>query len=211
MIRAYDEMYLGDAMYALGSMLDYAVNSCDEDLSLFYARFLRSGIAEQMERCNPRYLGGMSGIELAALVAERTGEPLKDAEPLIDIGSSEYWTGWTLAYLQWYLGKSFKALQGAGIDVISLIERYPALHEGDLSKSVRFACRLIGEDNPGKRLKDQRKAAHLTQRELALHAGTSLRAIRSYEQSQVPISGASAESVLHLSRALSCRPEDLLG
>lgn len=210
MIRAYDEMYLGDAMYALGSMLDYAVNACGEDPALFYARFLRSGIAGQIERGNPKYLGGKSGIELAMIVADRTGSPLKEADPLIDIGSPEYWTGWTLAYLQWYLGKKFKALQCVGIDVISLLERYPALHEADLSKSVSFALHLIGEEAPGRRLKEQRKAAHMTQKELASLAGTSLRAIRSYEQSQVPLSSASAENLVLLSSALSCRPEDLL-
>lgn len=45
MTRAYDIAYLDDAMTSLGAMLDYAVNSCGEDLALvaagskMYARF----------------------------------------------------------------------------------------------------------------------------------------------------------------------------
>ena len=71
MTRAYEIAYLDDAMTSLGAMLDYAVNSCGEDLDLFYARFLGSGVAEAFSRATPKYLGGMSGIELASLVAAR--------------------------------------------------------------------------------------------------------------------------------------------
>lgn len=64
-------------MTSLGAMLDYAVNTCGEDLNLFYARFLASGVADAFSRANPKYLGGMSGIELATLVASRTGSATK--------------------------------------------------------------------------------------------------------------------------------------
>lgn len=211
MIRAYDKTYLSDAMYGMGAMLDYAVNSCSQPLDLFYARFLRSGVDGQIERGNPRYLGGLSGIELALIVADRTGSPLPEAKPLIDMGSPEFWTGWTLAYLQWYFGLSFRALQAAGIGADTLIARYPALHEADLSKAVSLAEKALDahrlQDNP---LKTQRKNARLTQRELAALSGTSLRAIRAYEQSQLSLSNASAESLRNLSHALGCTTEELL-
>lgn len=114
MTRAYDISYLDDAMTSLGAMLDYAVNSCGEDLALFYARFLASGVADAFSRANPKYLGGLSGIELATLVASRTGSELPKEDGLIDIGSPEYWTGWTLAYLSWYLDLDFGTIQTRG-------------------------------------------------------------------------------------------------
>ena len=86
MTHAYDIAYLDDAMTSLGGMLDYAVNSCGEDLTLFYARFLGSGVAKAFSRANPKYLVGMSGIELATLVADRTGDELPNRGQFIDIG-----------------------------------------------------------------------------------------------------------------------------
>ena len=212
MIRAYHESYLSEAMNGMGAMLDYAVNACGEDLRLFYARFLSSSVAQQLERGNPRYLSGLSGVELAGIVAEQTGRPLNAAEPLIDMGSPEYWTGWALAYLQWFHHLSFKALQAAGVGAMSLLEKYPALHEADLSKVVSFSLRAIesyraGHGNPLKRF---RKSIHLTQQDLAGQSGISLRAIRAYEQGQIPLSSASAETIFTLARILGCTPGDLL-
>jgi len=98
-----------------------------------------------------------------------------------------------------------------GVAATQLLARYPTLHEADLSKSVSLAEKALDahrlQDNP---LKTQRKNARLTQRELAALSGTSLRAIRAYEQSQLSLSNAGAESLRNLSRALGCTAEKLL-
>jgi len=211
MIHAFDKTYLDSTMSCLGAMLDYAVNSCQQELSLFYEQFLRSGVAQQIERGNPRYLCGLSGVEMAHLVAIRTGSPLPEANPLIDMGSPEYWTGWTLAYLQWHFGRGFKSLYQAGVGVDTLIQRYASLHEADLSKAVRFAQKSLERNqvhfHP---LKEQRRNMHLTQQELSTLSGVSLRAIRAYEQSQLSLSNAGAASIVRLARVLGCTPADLL-
>ena len=93
MIRAYNNCYLEDAMSGIGAMLDYAVRICGQDLELFWARFLASGVADQFSRRNPRYLCGLSGTELALKVAVDTGDSLPVENAEIDIGSPEYWTG----------------------------------------------------------------------------------------------------------------------
>lgn len=109
-MRAYNVSYLDDAMSAMGAMLDYAVNSCGEDLSLFYSRFLASYVSQALSAANPKYLAGMSGIELALKVAQATGDELSDADDFINMGSPEYWTGWTLAYLNWYLCLDYRVM-----------------------------------------------------------------------------------------------------
>lgn len=210
MIRVYNEHYLTDVMETMGAMLDYAVNSCGEDRTLFYARFLRSGIPEQIERGNPRYLCGISGIEMAMEVARRTGPALKEAEPYIDMGSPEYWTGWALGYLQRTLDRGFMALYRAGLDDTALHSRYAALHEADLTKVLVCALQIT-DNTDGSRLKRQRKAAHMTQRQLSELSGVSLRVLRAYEQSRISLSAASAGHIIRLSRALSCTPEQLAG
>lgn len=206
MIRAYDIAYLDDAMASVGAMLDYAVNSCGEPLELFWNRFLASGVASSLSRANPKYLAGMSGVELAHTVADRTGAFLPDAEPFIDMGSPEYWTGWAMAYLAWYLDIDYGSLASGGIGVTDLYKRYPTLHEADLSKTVRFAQGRLAKDNPLKRIREN---AGLTQMQLATLSGNSLRSIRGYEQGQRSLGKASTESVLSLCRVLGCRTEDL--
>jgi DNA-binding XRE family transcriptional regulator len=209
MTRAYDTAYLDDAMTSLGAMLDYAVNSCGEDLALFYARFLGSGVANAFSRANPKYLAGMSGIELATLVAARTGAPLPRKDGLIDIGSPEYWTGWTLAYLSWYLDIDFGTLQSRGLTVLSIRDRYPVLHEADLSKSVRFAVKRLRESSGGVLIKRARKNAGLTQRQLSDITGIPVTVIRSYEQDQRSLKNAEMENVRSICRTLGCRLEDV--
>lgn len=210
--HGYNIAYLDDAMASLGAMLDYAVNACGEDLSLFYARFLGSGLANAFSRANPKYLAGLSGIELAMLVACRTGDALPEKEPYINMGSPEYWTGWTLVYLSWYLNMDFGTLQSRGVGVKDVYDRYPVLHEADLSKSVRFAIRRLDEFASGESpLKRARLNAGLTQQELADFSGNSLRVIRSYEQGQRSLEKAGAESILRLSQVLGCGISTLMG
>lgn len=210
MTHAYDPSYLDDAQHILGGMLDYATNTCGQDLTEFYNRFLSSGIAESFAQASPKYMG-LSGIELALLVAERTGEPLPLKDTFVDVGSPEFWTGWALAYISWYLNIDFGTLQQRDFSVALLWSRFSPLHEADLSKTVEWAQERmqdnVSRDNP---LKRQRKRAALTQEELARLSGQSLRAIRAWEQGQRPLSSAGAGSVRCLCRALGCRMEDLL-
>lgn len=192
-------------MGAVGAMLDYSVNACGEDLSSFYSCFISSGIASLIFRCSPRYIAGSSGIELALCVAGRTGKTLPKAKDFIDIGSPEYWTGWTLAYLSWYMNMDFRTMAEMGVSAESVYKRYPALHEADLTKSVSFARKQIEafwrKNNP---LKRARQNAGLTQKELAEASGINLRTIRAYEQGQLSLANAEYESVCTLSRILGC-------
>ena len=209
MTHAYDITYLDDAMTSMGAMLDYAVNSCGEDLSEFYARFQTSGIADAFSKGNPKYVGGMSGIELATLVAYRTGATLPKKEDLIDIGSPEYWTGWSLAYLSWFLDMSFRSMQSQGLTAQSLRERHSVLHEADPSKTVRFAINRLKETTEGDLLKRTRRNAQMTQRQLSGITGIPLSVIRSYEQGKRSLKNAEAEKVRSICRALGCNAEDL--
>lgn len=210
MERAYNIAYLEDAMSAVGVMLDYSVNSCGEELTSFYNRFLASGVARLVFSADPRFLGGYSGIELAEIVAMRTGKPLKPSGSFIDIGSPEYWTGWTLAYLSWFLNIDFRTMKERGLDATDIICKYPTLHEADLTKSVSFAMeRIASRINIANPLKVARMNAGITQKALASASGVSLRAIRAYEQGKLSLTNAEYDSVISLSAALACPPQML--
>lgn len=59
-------------------------------------------------------------------------------------------------------------------------------------------------------LKDYRTAAHLSQRQLADAANTSIKSVQAYEQGAKDINKAQALTVFRLASALGCRMEDLI-
>lgn len=210
MTRAYNPLYLEDVMNNLGTMFDCAVYAAHCDLSLFYEMFLSSGIASQIEAGNPRYLSGLSGMELMQLVLEKTSDKaVSDLSYTPFDRTPEYWAGWALAYYQWHCARSFSFLKNNGLNISTLLSFYSTLHEADLSKFVQTADALIEHclqqrKNP---LKAIRKRSRLTQKKLADLSGVSLRMIQAYEQGDQDITKAEVRSVLALSRVLGCRPE----
>ena len=70
-----------------------------------------TGAYAQFEKGNPRYVAGMSGTELADEVMRRvTGHGCTiESEPYYD-RTEAYWTGFTLAWYQWYDNCSFREL-----------------------------------------------------------------------------------------------------
>lgn len=210
MMNAYDKIYLEDAMSNLAVMLDYGTVAYG-DAEKFYERFLVSDISRQFGAGNPRYIGGMSGVELAEKVVEVTGGKPLYIEYITSGRSASYWAGWAMAYLQWYTGYSFEKINECGVGVSFLLSLYPTHHEADISKFVDTAVAKINEAQEGavNQLKRRRKLSGMTQQELAEKSGVKLRMIQAYEQNYQDISRAEVGSVLRLARALSCNVEDL--
>jgi len=210
MTRAYNKLYLEDAMNNLGTMLDCAANVAHFDLAVFYEMFLSSGIAAQMEAGNPRFVSGMSGMELMRLVIEKSSDKTLPEMTYIPFDRTpEYWAGWALAYYQWHSAHSFSFIQRNGLNINTVLSLYPTLHEADLSKFVQTADALTQQHLNTRRnmLKTIRKQSRFTQRQLADLSGVALRMIQAYEQGDQDIQKAEARSVLALSKALGCTPE----
>lgn len=211
MIRAYDKLYLEDAMRNLAVALDYGAMSCAGEIGEFYDRMLAGRVIRHFENGNPRFLVGMSGIDLAQSVIESTGGRFDRFDYVLEDRSVIFWTGWVLAYLQWFTGMSFEALKKRGMDERRVIRMYPAFHEADLSKFVASALEIMAASETGiPSLKRQRKSAGFTQQELSERSGVSLRMIRAYEQNKQDISKAESEAVLNLASVLGCSPYSLL-
>ena len=210
-MNAYDKIYLDDAMSNLAVMLDYGAMAYG-GAEMFFNRFLVSDISKQFGKGNPRYIAGMSGIELAEKVMEQTGGTPVYAEYRSSGKSAVYWAGWVLAYLQWHTGCSFERINGWGVTLQFLIALYPTHHEADISKLVDTAAEMMTRQKAlsVNQLKRQRKSAGLTQQELAERSGVKLRMIQAYEQNYQDISRAEAATVLTIARVLSCLPEDIL-
>lgn len=210
MTHAYREIYLSKAQATLGDAFDYAVNTCGIPGSDFVKLFVASSISKRMENGEPAYVAGKSGIEIVReIVAETMGKELQTAQQDTFGRSKEYWSGWAVAYYQWYSGRKFSDIFKV-ITFEDLQKMYYTLHEADISKFVDIVNHRMKEFFPDTNLKRIRTSYGCTQAELAERSGVSLRSIQMYEQRNKDINKASAETVHRLAKVLGCTIEDLI-
>lgn len=212
MTHAYNDSYLDDAMQNLGDMLDYALVDCGYSSDEFFSWFISSGITAKIENGNPKYIAGMSGVELAREVVFLTTGIYPSKERIIkNFAGREYWAGWILAYYQWYSSLKFSDMAENGLSLSEVLSLY-ILHEADQSKFVDTANEIILRrklEKPSK-LTTIRKARGFTQGQLAQQSGVALRMIQLYEQRQNDMNKAQAGTLRSLARALGCEMQDLL-
>lgn len=212
MIRAYSEIYVSEVRENLATMLEYAKYELGFGVVEFLELFVASGIAQEIECGNPKYMVGMSGIELARLVVEKSfGEYLQTDEMEDMAYGAEYWGMWALTYYQWKTQIPYKKLLQY-VEWEEIMKLYPTLHEADIQKfvevmniKIEYHCR-----NRETELARIRRLRGYSQRILAEKSGVSLRMIQLYEQRQNDIKKAQVDSLLKLAKALECRIEDIL-
>lgn len=210
MMYAYDEMYLEDAMRNLGEAFDYSATVLNISMDDFLDMFIISGIAEQFGSGVPKFVAGLSGTELVWEVLNRTSENTDFAEPQIVYDySPEYWCGWILAFYQWNTGKSFKEIKKY-LPMSEIYKLYPTLHEAAEEKFVDVANAILECKNFPTKLQTVRKAIGLSQKELSVKSGVTLRMIQQYEQRAKDINKATVSNLFSLAQALGCKAEDLL-
>ncbi len=212
MMYSYSEDCRSDVMENLGAMLECAVYHMEFEANRFLHLFLASGIAMEIERGNPKYTVGMSGVELAREVVYKTfGEWIEVQEYVSLDKSPEYWGMWALAYYQTGVDLTFEQLLGY-VEFDTILTLYDSLHEADIEKfvdaiDVRIEYIRATKETSLARL---RRLRGYSQRILAEESGVSLRMIQLYEQRQNDINKAQAETLLRLARALECTMEQLL-
>ena len=209
-IRAYDELYVEAAQNNLGNMFDYALVTMGIDIDKFENIFIVSDVSKQFEMGNPAYICGRNGCELAKMILDQSGisyEPLDDVM-YVD-KSTEYWTGWILAYYQWYSGDTFRKILAVR-ELKDILGMYPLYHEMDIMKFVEYMDKKKKKKYPATKLRMFRDNSNLSQAELAEISGVSIRQIQLFEQKKRDINKTQVSTLLRLSRALSCNMEDLV-
>ena len=234
MIHAYDRIFLDRAADSLGRMLDYSIYSLHYDIAAIIDLFIASGAAGLFERGDIRIIAGMSGIELAYEVLEKSGIVFERTQPRYTKGlSPEYWCGHAMAHMQWETGLSFEDIiqvfspqafiSGYAANRISFLDGLPLnLTEEERSAGAKafgeqYASEALshfissaagkGHDTP---LKKMRIKNGLSQSGLAEASGVPLRTIQQYEQRQKDLARARAEYLIALARALGCDPSRLI-
>lgn len=210
MIRAYDEMYLDDAMRNLAEAMDYATNSCKVDMDSFMELFIGTGFAEKFEKAVPKYVSGISGTELVMEVFSRANYTNEFPPAQIEYDySKEYWCGWILAYYQWYSKRSFKEIKNY-ITMQEIGRMYYTLHEASELKFVDVLNDIIKKKDLPTKLQTQRKISGYSQRELAEKTEINIRTLQQYEIRAKDINKAAGITLLSLANVLGCQIEDLL-
>ena len=210
MTHAYDKQYLDDAMRNLGEAMDFAKNVRQLELDEFFSMFIASGLAAQFGRGVPKYVSGLSGTELVLEVLRKTGVTAGNNDPQTEYAySQEYWCGWSLAYFQWFTGRSFQNIHDC-ISMREIGQLYSTLHEASEEKFIDTVNSIIRKKGFPTRLQAQRKNCKLTQRALSEKSGVNLRTLQQYELRAKDINKAAAETLRSLAQVLSCEIEDLL-
>ena len=202
MIHAYNEQLMPTVRDKLAQMFELAVYVEGIGLDDFAGRFIKSRICGAFEKADPVYVLGKSANELAGMVLD--GDPIE--ADCASGASPEYWTGWALAYTQWYMNRPYRELLHA-LSCRELCDRYFPYHEMDVSRSVELFRARLPKINPLKKL---RKERGFSQADLAKLSGVPERTIRAYEQGKLDIARAQAESLYSLSQTLGCKIEDLI-
>ncbi len=212
MIYAYEEIYLGKARTTLAWMLDYGVNGCELEIHSFYEMFLASTYVHRFEQGDCSVVAGLSGVELAQrVIRENVGE-FEYPNPVFSLNRSpEYWLGFYLAYYQWYRNTTYAQIN-THIPVTDLLVMYPKYHEMDVMNFVVEVDAMLNDrmERQIARLQEYRKRLGMSQRELAEKSNVPVRTIQQYEQKQKNINHGRVDYIVSLSKALHCRPEDLL-
>lgn len=221
-MSAYAETYLMDAMENLGEMTDCAATIMELPLSRFWQAFVSSELAPLVCTGDPRTIVGLSGTEMAVRVCEQAGIPIPDRifrSPIEqtlqgqscpsswNLGSA-FWCGWVLAFYQWRSCLSFADIE-RGLPIDKVERMYRTLHEASEERFADAADEIIASVSCCG-IKRLRTNAGLSQSQLAKKSGVGLRAIQQYEQGTKSVQRASVESIMRLSRALQCTPDDLL-
>ena len=210
MICAYDEKYLDDAMRNLGEAADFALNDLGIEPEDFIRVFVGSGIADQFGKGVPKYVSGMSGIELVMEMAGKTGMFMEapETEDYYDY-TPEYWCGWIIAYYQWVTGKSFREIFNH-VTLDEILCMYGTFHEASEEKFVDALNRRLASSDSPANLQKIRKEAGYSQKELSEKSGVSLQMIQQYEQGAKDINKASVLNLAALAKVLGCRIEDMI-
>jgi len=209
MIHAYSKDLLWSAQENLGFAFDYAVNHAGLNINSFDDFFIASKVAAAFESGSPKYISGLSGTELALEVFERlnfkhTHTPYEQFSR-----TPEYWTGWILAFYQWYSGYSFDTLRSI-ITAEGICQMYNPLHEAPEEKFIDVMDSVISRKKSSTNLQRLRKQSGLTQKQLAEYSGVNLRTLQEYETGRKNINLASGESINALAKVLCCNFYDVM-
>lgn len=139
---AYSELYVNDAQKTIAHSFDYAVNKMNYTLKEYADLFANFEYIHLIEKGDPHYIAGMSGIELAKIVCNKRNNKYGILPYYPGV---EFWTGWILAYYQWLRNLSFKAIFEK-FSIERFERAYPTFHESNKKRMFEYMDKVIFGD-----------------------------------------------------------------
>lgn len=209
MIHAYDEMYINEAMKKIGNMFEYVSLDLGIDIDAFFKMFIDSKLARKFEIGNVSIIAGRSGIEIANMVFELNDRQIDFKEPKWREGKSDiYWSGWVLAYYQWYRNKRFADIWNK-ISIHKIIKMYNLYHEKDILQVVDAMDKMLSQHRK-QSLSELRIVKGLSQRQLAELANMSISQIQRLEYGERSVENVTLKTAINLANALGVEVNELI-
>lgn len=186
---------------------DYALRCLKIDKEKFTDYFIGSKAVKEIYNQNPKYIFGLSGVELALSILDEKNVKYEYVEYYSYDRSKYYWVG---DYLSYYVYKNDYKYSDifSYTSLVQILRMYEKYHEMDVTK---FVDRMeeIRKNMPSK-LSLIRKNIGLSQSELSKLSGVSLKSIQAYEQKKKDINKAEVKTVDKLANSLNVEIKDLI-
>lgn len=193
----------------LGICISFACKYLGFQADEFFKLFSSSIISIEYAKANPKYIYGMSGVELAYEVLYDLGFNPKNVDDYEIEKDANYWVGRVIGYIRYVNDYSYKYLAEI-INLNSLLDHFEELVNEGLGYINEYVFTNLVSTDTKSRLQVKRKLVDLSQSELAQKANINIRTLQQYEIKNKNINNASVTSVIRLADAIGCKIDDIL-
>lgn len=195
------------AIEMMAEMFEYSKCYLHVESDEFFDMLNNTNSSDKLYNLDIIYIYGKSSIEIINDIYLANEMKIKTFNNKKLLKSDKYyWLGLVIASYCYGKKISFKEF-GQRIKPSQILRMYNIMHEAPHMKVIEEIDKILNKQESV--LKSIRQAKNISQNELSILSGVSLRSIQMYEQKKKNISKASFEIVKRLANSLLIKPEEL--
>lgn len=195
------------AIEMMGEMFEYSKSYLHIESDKFFDMLNSTHISDKIYDLDIIYIYGKSSIEIINDICLANDIKIKLYDKNVFLKNEKYyWLGLVVASYCYGKKISFKEI-GKRIKPSQVLRMYNTMHEAPHMKVIDEIDKILNRQESI--LKHIRQSKNISQSELSILSGVSLRSIQMYEQKKKNISQASFETVKRLANSLSIKIEEL--
>lgn len=206
-MKSSNDRLIITAIELIAEMFEYAKCYLHIECDEFFDVLNKTHISDKLYNLDIIYIYGKSSIEIINDIYKANDMKIKtfDKNKFLK-NDKHYWIGLVIASYCYGKKISFKEI-GKRIKPSQLLKMYNTMHEAPHMKVIDEIDKILNRQECI--LKHIRQSKNISQNELSILSGVSLRSIQMYEQKKKNISKASFEIVKRLANSLSIKMEEL--
>lgn len=195
------------AIELMAEMFEYSKCYLHDECDEFFDMLNNTYLSDRLYELDIIHIYGKSSIDIVYDIYMANNTKIKTYDKKKFLKSAKYyWLGIVIASYCYGKKISFKEF-GQRIKPSQILKMYNIMHEAPHMKVIEAIDKILyGQESV---LKIIRQSKNISQNELSILSGVSLRSIQMYEQKKKNISKASFEIVKRLANSLSIEPEEL--